>query len=189
MAHYDGLTGLPNRILFSEGLERTLARLRGENTSDDLQPAPALDNWMVAVLFLDLDNFKDVNDDLGHAIGDELLRLVAARLGHCLRVEDILARLGGDEFAVLLEGIATPEQAAEVAQRMVGAVSAPFGPGRACGDGRRQRRYRPIHKHRRGRTARAAATAGRHSALPGQGRREGCLPFLRDPDVHRPAPA
>ena len=126
MAHYDALTGLPNRILFSEGLERTLARLRGENTSDDLQPAPALDNWMVAVLFLDLDNFKDVNDDLGHAIGDELLRLVAARLGHCLRGEDILARLGGDEFAVLLEGITTPEQAAEVAQRMVGAVAAPF---------------------------------------------------------------
>jgi diguanylate cyclase (GGDEF)-like protein len=127
MAHYDALTDLPNRALFIERLERTLARLHGENRLEDYRAAPAAEAWLVAVLFLDLDNFKDVNDTLGHAAGDALLRLVAGRVSHCLRREDTLARLGGDEFAVLLsEDVETREQVAEVARRVISAVSAPY---------------------------------------------------------------
>ncbi len=126
MAHHDALTGLPNRALFAARLGPALARLRGESRLEDHRPAPTADEVLVAVLFLDLDHFKDVNDTLGHAAGDELLRVVAVRISHCLRGEDTLARLGGDEFAVLLEGLAKAEQAAEVAQRVIGAVSAPF---------------------------------------------------------------
>jgi diguanylate cyclase (GGDEF)-like protein len=127
MAHHDALTGLPNRALFIERLEQTLARLRGETRLEDYRAAPAAEAGLVAVLFLDLDHFKNVNDTLGHAAGDALLRLVAERIGHCLRSEDTLARLGGDEFAVLLgEDLTTAEQAAEVAQRIIDAVSAPY---------------------------------------------------------------
>lgn len=123
MMHHDVLTDLPNRALFTERLERTLARLHGESR---LEEALDAEGWLVAVLFLDLDHFKDVNDTLGHAAGDALLRLVAGRIGHCLRGEDMLARFGGDEFAVLLDGLTKGEQAAEMAQRVIGAVSAPF---------------------------------------------------------------
>lgn len=127
MAHHDALTGLPNRILFTERLERTLARLRGESRLEDHRAAPAAEDWLVAVLFLDLDYFKDVNDTLGHAAGDLLLQLVTERIGHCLRGKDTLARLGGDEFAVLINGAGTTrEQAAEVAQRVISAVSRPY---------------------------------------------------------------
>ena len=126
MAHHDALTGLPNRALFTTRLEVAVARLRGECRLEDHRPAPAIADWMVAVLFLDLDHFKDVNDTLGHTAGDELLRLVAARVGRCLRAEDTLARLGGDEFAILLEELADRERAAEVANRVLAAVSAPF---------------------------------------------------------------
>ncbi len=127
MAHHDALTGLPNRALFTERLERTLAHLRWEHRLEDHRAAPTVGPWLIAVLFLDLDHFKDVNDTLGHAAGDTLLQLVAARVGHCLRGEDTLARLGGDEFAVLLDnGATSAEQAVEVAQRIMSAVSAPY---------------------------------------------------------------
>lgn len=127
MAHHDALTGLPNRALFIERLEQTLARLRRENRLEDHRAAPADEDWLVAVLFLDLDHFKHVNDTLGHAAGDALLRLVTERISLCLRSDDTLARLGGDEFAVLLgEDLTTAEQAAEVAQRIVSAVSMPY---------------------------------------------------------------
>ncbi len=127
LAHHDILTGLPNRALFTERLEQTLARLRGESRLEDHRAAPDLDGWMVAVLFLDLDCFKDVNDTIGHAAGDLLLQLVTARISRCLRDQDTLTRLGGDEFAVLLgEGLTTGEQAAEVAQRIIRSVSAPY---------------------------------------------------------------
>ena len=127
MAHHDALTGLPNRTLFIERLEQSLARMRGENRLEDHRAAPAADACLAAVLFLDLDRFKYVNDTLGHAAGDALLRLVAERIGHCLSGEDTLARLGGDEFAVLLsESRATGEQATEVAQRIISVVSAPY---------------------------------------------------------------
>ncbi len=127
MAHHDALTGLPNRAQFTERLVDALARLRGESRLEDHRPTSAAGSRLVAVLFLDLDHFKDVNDTLGHAAGDALLRLVAERIGRCLRSADTLARFGGDEFAVLLdEGILTSEQPAEVAQRMIGAMSQPY---------------------------------------------------------------
>ena len=88
MAGHDALTGLPNRTMFQEHAEAAVARLGTGH--------------QFAVLCLDLDRFKDVNDTLGHAVGDELLRLVAGRLRHCVRDLDVVARLGGDEFAVVL---------------------------------------------------------------------------------------
>ena len=89
MAHYDALTGLPNRTLFYETLTKALA-LAGEN------------GWQVAVLFIDLDYFKIVNDTLGHAVGDDLLRQFSDRLVQCVRLRDTVGRFGGDEFAIIL---------------------------------------------------------------------------------------
>jgi diguanylate cyclase (GGDEF)-like protein len=80
----------------------------------------------VAVLFMDLDNFKVVNDSLGHDAGDLLLASVAGRLKRCLRPEDTLARFGGDEFVVLLEDVADPEEAVQVAERIIGDLGSPF---------------------------------------------------------------
>jgi diguanylate cyclase (GGDEF)-like protein len=116
MAHYDGLTDLPNRALFRERLEQALA---GSRRGD--RP--------FAVLLLDLDRFKEVNDTLGHASGDALLKAVAERLRRCVRDSDTVARLGGDEFAVLEKvGEAEPEAAA-LAKRIVQALCAPFDLG------------------------------------------------------------
>ncbi len=126
MAHHDALTGLPNRTTLSERLDDALARLRGEGRLEDVRAATQGADGLAAVLFIDLDHFKDVNDTLGHAAGDLLLRLAAARLQGCLRGEDLLARLGGDEFAVLLETLTDPGQAAEIARRMIEAASVPF---------------------------------------------------------------
>src|SRR5262249_45890135 len=91
-ALHDPLTGLPNRALFEDHLERALARQQRRDTS-------------VAVLFMDLDRFKLVNDSFGHQAGDELLREVAPRLKQALRPGDVVARFGGDEFAVLIEEV------------------------------------------------------------------------------------
>jgi len=110
---HDSLTGLPNRSLFTERLRH--ATLRAVRHPDDL----------FAVLFLDLDRFKDVNDNLGHLAGDELLRAVARRLETCLRPEDTVARLSGDEFAILLESITEPSDAGRVAERIEEALSFP----------------------------------------------------------------
>ena len=86
MAHYDALTDLPNRVLFRERLEQALKAIRpGEQ---------------LAIMYIDIDEFKSVNDALGHPIGDELLKNIADRLRACLRERDVAARLGGDEFAV-----------------------------------------------------------------------------------------
>jgi diguanylate cyclase (GGDEF)-like protein len=127
MAHHDALTELPNRALFAERLERTVARLRGEDRLEDHRAIPLDENRLVAVLFLDLDHFKDVNDTLGHAAGDDLLRQVARRIQHCLRDEDTLARLGGDEFAIMLdEAITSEAEVIEVARRVIEAVSKPY---------------------------------------------------------------
>ena len=127
MAMFDELTGLPNRASFNARLEQTLPRLRGESRLDDHRPPLPEGNWLAAVLILDLDNFKDVNDTLGHVAGDALLQQVAQRIAGCLRPGDMLARLGGDEFAVLLEeGMETPQQVAEVARRVINAASVPY---------------------------------------------------------------
>lgn len=112
MAHHDDLTGLPNRVLLRERVERAVAHLgRGAG---------------FAVLCLDLDRFKAVNDTLGHAAGDALLRAVAERLLSCVREVDTVARLGGDEFAVVQAGVARPEDAEELAQRIVGVIGDPY---------------------------------------------------------------
>ncbi len=127
MAHHDALTGLPNRAQFTERLEGTLAHLRGQSRPEDYRPILGMKDEMVAVLFLDLDHFKDVNDTLGHAAGDALLQLVAGRIGQCLRATDTLARFGGDEFAVLLsEQVATADQVADVAHRVIQSASMPY---------------------------------------------------------------
>jgi diguanylate cyclase (GGDEF)-like protein/PAS domain S-box-containing protein len=106
LAHYDPLTDLPNRLFAHERLSHALVRAQRHGER-------------VAVLFIDLDHFKTINDGLGHAIGDELLITVARRLQQRLRNEDTLARLGGDEFLVVLENLAHPEEAAQIAQALI----------------------------------------------------------------------
>jgi diguanylate cyclase (GGDEF)-like protein/PAS domain S-box-containing protein len=116
LAHFDPLTGLPNRFLTTFRLDHALEQ--AERAGHRL-----------AVLFLDLDNFKTVNDGLGHATGDALLAAVARRLRARLRREDTLGRLGGDEFVLLLEHLEEPQQAAFVAEDLLEALSAPFSLG------------------------------------------------------------
>jgi diguanylate cyclase (GGDEF)-like protein len=112
-AFHDPLTTLPNRTFFLEQLTRALARAKRQQTS-------------VAVLFVDLDRFKVINDSLGHPVGDQLLITVAERLQACVRVGDTVARLGGDEFTLLLEALPTVQGAMEVAERIHTALQAPF---------------------------------------------------------------
>jgi diguanylate cyclase (GGDEF)-like protein len=112
----DSLSGLPNRAAFGARLEVALANA---NRRSDSQ----------AVLFVDLDDFKDVNDTWGHAAGDELLRVVAARLSDAIRPGDMVARLGGDEFAILLDGLPDAGLALTLGQRVVDATAAPVAIG------------------------------------------------------------
>jgi diguanylate cyclase (GGDEF)-like protein/PAS domain S-box-containing protein len=114
-AFHDQLTDLPNRHLFMDGLERALRRTRRRRRGRK-----------VAVLYLDLDDFKVVNDTLGHEAGDLLLVMAGERLRWCLRPEDTLARFGGDEFAVLLEEVEAPSDAAKVAERIGERFREPF---------------------------------------------------------------
>ncbi len=116
MAHHDVLTGLPNRLRFHEQLDEALGRRLRYGDG-------------VALLCLDLDHFKQVNDMLGHPTGDALLKEMAARLRGCVREGDAIARLGGDEFAVLQCGARQPEAASKLAQRIVEALSAPYDLG------------------------------------------------------------
>ena len=113
LAFHDDLTGLANRALFEDRLEHALSGLARHGTG-------------VAVLFVDLDDFKTVNDSLGHAVGDVLLRAVGDRLREGLRSSDTPARLGGDEFALLLEGVPDPHAALATAQRLLGSLEPPF---------------------------------------------------------------
>ena len=113
-AFHDTLTGLPNRALFTDRLKLALAR------------AKRLGAQQFAVLFLDLDRFKVINDSLGHMVGDQLLVGIARRLEACLRPGDTVARLGGDEFTILLEDIADGREAIEVAKRVEVELSLPF---------------------------------------------------------------
>lgn len=112
-AFHDALTGLPNRTLYDHRLSVTLAQARRSGET-------------VGVMFLDLDRFKTINDTLGHAAGDQLLKLTTQRLTHCLREEDTIARWGGDEFTLLLPFLKTPEEAAMVAHRIAHALKPVF---------------------------------------------------------------
>ena len=113
LAHHDPLTALPNRLLFHDRLQHAL-------------PRAARDREQLAILFIDLDRFKNVNDTLGHHIGDELLQQVAEQLSARLREGDTLARLGGDEFIVLLENVDGQYGATQVAEKLVSMFEQPF---------------------------------------------------------------
>jgi diguanylate cyclase (GGDEF)-like protein/PAS domain S-box-containing protein len=113
LAHHDTLTNLPNRALFYDRMQHILALAKRNS-------------WTVGVMLVDLDRFKTVNDTLGHAVGDQLLRQVAERLAKSVRTSDTVARLGGDEFAVVLNNLSAPEDAAVVAHKIIAAFQAPF---------------------------------------------------------------
>lgn len=113
LAYYDSLTGLPNRGMFLERLQQILAQAQRERDK-------------VNLIFLDLDNFKDVNDTQGHDVGDQLLRHVAERLTACVRDSDLLARLGGDEFVVVCPVSVTQDSVAAVIQRIMAIFTNPF---------------------------------------------------------------
>ena len=112
MAHHDALTGLPNRVMFAERLEAGVRH--------------GAAGACVAVLTVDLDGFKAVNDSLGHPVGDTLLQVVAQRLSECLREHDLVARLGGDEFAVIQSGGQQPEAVRALGERIVRVIAEPF---------------------------------------------------------------
>jgi diguanylate cyclase (GGDEF)-like protein/PAS domain S-box-containing protein len=113
LAYHDALTGLPNRLLFKDRLTVALSHAQRDHSR-------------LAVVFLDLDRFKVINDSLGHNIGDQLLQAVAARVQSCVRDSDTVARLGGDEFTLLLPSLGRSEDAALVAQKIIEAVRYPF---------------------------------------------------------------
>jgi diguanylate cyclase (GGDEF)-like protein/PAS domain S-box-containing protein len=113
LANYDTLTSLPNRALLSERLSRAIVRARRQESR-------------IGVLFLDLDRFKDINDSLGHAAGDRILRATAARLQQTVGPQHTVARLGGDEFTVVLENLDTPDEAEKIAREIITSFEAPL---------------------------------------------------------------
>ena len=113
LALHDCLTALPNRNFFREQLDRALAQTGPQRQA-------------LAVLYLDLDKFKPINDEYGHGVGDELLRIIAARLTRAVRADDIVSRMGGDEFACVLGGVTSQEQLGLLACKLLDAVSAPL---------------------------------------------------------------
>ena len=113
MAYHDALTGLPNRILLHDRLEMALLQANRNNS-------------LVGLLYIDFDRFKQVNDTLGHDVGDKLLQEVGNRLKDCLRQQDTVARLGGDEFILLLPEISNSEDAGSLAQKLLDTVRPPI---------------------------------------------------------------
>ena len=109
MAQHDFLTGLPNRLMLSERLSQAIGQAQRHHKQ-------------VGVLYLDVDYFKNVNDSLGHVIGDQLLQSVAGRLLNCVRSTDTVCRHGGDEFVILLAEIERPQDAAQVAEKLLAAL-------------------------------------------------------------------
>lgn len=113
MAYHDPLTQLPNRALFFDSLRQALARTRRKDE-------------LLAVCYLDLDNFKPVNDSMGHNVGDQLLVQIAERIRNALRAHDVVARLGGDEFALLLSGLESAAEAMHTLDRLLAAICQPY---------------------------------------------------------------
>ncbi len=113
LAHYDTLTNLPNRALFYDRLKQTLAQARRNR-------------WTMGVMFIDADRFKNVNDTLGHAVGDQLLQQIARRLTQSVRSDDTVGRLGGDEFAIVLSTLASAQDATLVAQKIMATFTEPY---------------------------------------------------------------
>lgn len=113
LAHHDPLTGLPNRLLFQDRLQQVLTQSQ-------------YNKKIIAVLFIDLDKFKPINDNFGHRVGDQLLQAVAERLMGCMREGDTIARLGGDEFIAIVRDISTAQDSAKVAQKILDILSQPF---------------------------------------------------------------
>jgi len=112
-AHYDSLTGLPNRMLAHDRLVQVTGRCRR-------------DGGKAVAMFIDLDNFKQINDTLGHSVGDGLLRLAAKRLQEAVRAEDTVARLGGDEFLIIASGLEHGDETAAIAEKVIAAFALPF---------------------------------------------------------------
>jgi diguanylate cyclase (GGDEF)-like protein len=113
LAHHDPLTGLPNRLLFHDRFQQAISRAKRQRTA-------------VTLLFLDLDRFKNVNDTLGHDVGDRLLTAAAERLRRCVREVDTVARIGGDEFTIVLEGDVGAQDATAVASKVIKSLATPF---------------------------------------------------------------
>jgi len=112
LAHHDALTGLPNRLLFLDRLQQAVRKAHRANSQ-------------LAILFIDLDRFKQINDSLGHAQGDTVLKAVARRLEDCLREDDVVARLGGDEFTIIMDSLHNARHATTMAQKVIRAVQRP----------------------------------------------------------------
>ncbi len=113
LANHDVLTGLPNRLLLADRLDKAIAQADRAGTK-------------LALLFLDLDNFKSINDSLGHSIGDALLQAVAARLSHCVRETDSIGRQGGDEFLMFLTGLSVADATAAILQKIIDTLQTTF---------------------------------------------------------------
>ncbi len=171
LALHDPVCGLPNRIFFGERLEQTINDVRAGGLS-------------AAVFYIDLDHFKDVNDTLGHHIGDELILNVTQRLSRIMRGDDLVARLGGDEFAIITTCASDSYSLQAIAGRIIAAVCAPYAISRP------QHHHRRLDRHRRDRPPRRRrrrhSALRRHGAVPRQERRPQPRLHLRCGDGRRP---
>jgi diguanylate cyclase (GGDEF)-like protein len=127
LATHDPLTGLPNRSLFYDRLSQAMHHAERNRLAK-------IPKWKMAIMLMDLDGFKAINDNMGHAQGDLVLQLAAQRLTSALRGSDTVARLGGDEFITIIEGVLSQEDCLVVAQKMLGALNKPvlLATGGAC---------------------------------------------------------
>ena len=175
-AFHDPVTNLANRALFVERVRHAIARTRRDDEG-------------LAVIFLDLDDFKTINDSLGHAAGDQVLVDVAKRLDACIRGSDTAARFGGDEFAVLLEDVESLQEASDAAERILEAFTEPLRAGPEGAGGAREPRHRRGRQRRR-RRGRRADPQRRRRDVHRQARRQGRLPDVRARDARgRAGPA
>ena len=113
LAHHDPLTNLPNRMLFFERLRATIARARRRN-------------WQIAILYMDLDDFKEINDSQGHRVGDKVLQIIGQRLAESMRAEDTVARIGGDEFAAVIDHVADDATMSNIVDKLAAVVCEPI---------------------------------------------------------------